>query len=115
MTDAELKKLAVDIVDQKVFGSWMAPDSLIANIFIPLRKGGSDMVPEDVSCLYEYMDKATGMLAHGYPTFFSFKFFTNEERERLVPMIERYRAIKKEFLDVRSSTNRSNITTADTE
>jgi hypothetical protein len=101
MLNEDLKKLAVDIVDHKVFGSWMLPadqPELIAHIFMPLRKS-ADLLPKNVSCLYQYMDKALPMETNGLPTFLNFKYLTNEERERLVPMIERYRLMKQEFLD----------------
>jgi hypothetical protein len=102
MTDDELRILAVDIVDQKVFGSWMLPKTqltLIPNIFLPLGVGGTAKLPEDVSCLYEYLDKSLPMQIDGYPTFLSLRYLTNEDRERLVPMIERYKSMKQKFMN----------------
>ena len=102
MTDEELKVLAVDIVDRRVFGSWMVPKdqpSLIARIFLPLSVGAASKRPGDASCFYEYLDRAMPISVNGYPAFFSFKFLTVEDWERLVPMIERYKSMKQEFLD----------------
>ena len=99
MTNEELKVLAVDIIEQKVLGSWMVPDALVARIFVPLSVGAASKLPEDVSCVYEYLDKSMPMTIENYPTFFSLKFLTTEDRERLVPMIERYKLLKQEFFD----------------
>ena len=101
MTDEELKVLAVDIVDRKVFGSWMVPKdqpSLIASIFIPLSIGAASKLPGNVDSLYEYLHRAMPISVNGYPAFFTFRFLTVEDRERLVPMIERYKSMKQEFL-----------------
>jgi hypothetical protein len=106
MTDDELKILAVDIVDQKVFGSWMLPEaklSLIPNIFLSYGVRGEEKLPDDTSCLYQYFDKALQRLPplDGYPTFLYYQVLTHEDRERLVPMIERYKSMKQEFMNTR--------------
>lgn len=101
MNDDDLKKLAIEIVDGKVFGSWMLPEKdiqLIANVFMPIAVGGSEHLPEDVACLYEYFDKRLDMSINGYPTFLSCKFLTKSEQERIVPMIESYKVMKQKFI-----------------
>ena len=103
MTDDELRTLAVDIVEGKVFGSWMLPEAdlhLIGNVFMPLVLGGAERLPEDASCLYEYLDKRLPLTVNGHPTFLSFRFLTETERQALVPKIRQYRTLKAGFLQV---------------
>ena len=104
MTNEELKILAVDIVDGKVFGSWDVPQELIAAVFVPLQNPKvRARLPEDVSCLYQYKEQAvTTIKDTSTPAFKSFKYLTHQDRERLVPMMERYKSMKQEFIDAQN-------------
>jgi hypothetical protein len=108
----ELKKLAIDIVDGKVFGSWMLSkqeERLIPNIFLPIAVGGSEHLPQDVYGLYEYYDKALPLSVNGKPTFTSCKFITQSDCQTLNPLIEKYNKVKLEFLDDTSSSDSDHV------
>jgi hypothetical protein len=102
MTEQELKQLAVDIVDKKVFGSWMIPEKdkrLLAVIFLPLafRQAG-EKLPEDVWSIYEYIDKASRHKVKDYPTFMTCKYLTGADCAILNPAILEYHDFKTRFL-----------------
>ena len=99
-TDSELRKLALDIVENKVCGSWQLVQddpSMIPSVFMPLALGGT--VPEDAIHVYEYLNKAGPMAVNDWPIFMSCRFILEDENERLKPMIEELEDRKKEFLD----------------
>lgn len=102
MTEPELKKLAADVVEGKVFGSWMLPETdqhLIAAIFLPLAfNDAAGKLPDDVWGVYEYNDKAKKLGVRQYPAFISCKFLTKHDCEMLNPLIQRYTEMKAEFL-----------------
>jgi hypothetical protein len=102
MTEAELKQLAVDVVDGKVFGSWMIPEDdkrLLAVIFLPLAfKQAGEKLPEDVWCMYEYIDKASRHKVKDYPTFMTCKYLTGADCAILNPAILAYHEFKTKFL-----------------
>jgi hypothetical protein len=98
----DLKQLAVDIVDGKVFGSWMIPEAdqhLLAAIFLPFAfKDAKGKLPEDVWGVYEYRDKAKKLGVREYPAFISCKLLTRQDCLVLNPLMERYAAFKTDFL-----------------
>jgi hypothetical protein len=102
MTETELKQLAVDVVDGKVFGSWMIPEEdkrLLAVIFLPLAfRGADEKLPDDVWCMYEYVEKASKHKVKDYPTFMSCKYLTGADCAILNPAILEYHAFKQKFL-----------------
>ncbi len=101
MTETESRILAKDIVEGKVFGSWMLSDKdlrLLPIIFMPLAAGAATQLPDDVSCLYEYRDRAAQQGINGCPVFSSMKFLTHTEREKLVDHIEEYTKIRDAYL-----------------
>lgn len=103
MTNEELKNLALDISEGKVFGSWMIPEEqqerLFPVIFMPLALGAGDKLPDDVWALYEYHDKSGKTSHNGYPNFMSFKFLTKEDVEKLQPMLTQLQEMKRTFLE----------------
>lgn len=105
MTDEELKTLAVDISEGKVFGSWMVPaedaERLMPVIFMPLALGAAEKIQDqDVWGLYEYCDKATRRTVKGYPLFISFKTLSQADCDRLRPLLEKLKKMKEEFLSL---------------
>jgi len=99
MTDGELRLLATDIVEGRVIGSWMIPDEKIPVVFRPLATGGAEKLPDDASCLYEYINKSSVKSIDGYPMFSSMRFLTQSDRQRLTSLIEQYKQLKRDFLD----------------
>jgi hypothetical protein len=103
MTDAELKQLAVDISEGKVFGSWMLPperaQDLMHVVFMPLALGADKTIQEaDVWGVYQYTDKATRTTKDGFPLFMSFKILTKEDCAKLAPLLDKLRQLKQEFM-----------------
>jgi hypothetical protein len=100
MTD--LKQLAIDVVEGRVFGSWMLPEQdqhLIAAIFLPLAfKDASGKLPDDVWGVYEYHDKAKKQKVRDYPGFTTCKFLTQQDCDKLIPLIHHYTDFKSLFL-----------------
>ena len=103
---AELKKLAVDIVEGKVFGTWNIPSydqHLVPLIFVPLSfmdaKQLKKLKRRKVVHVYEYLDKAAPKTVNGYPIFFSFRLLKKRDWKRLVRYVKRFEKMKKEFLE----------------
>ena len=90
-TDEELKKIAMDIVDDKIFTSDMVRNpSEIGMVFMPVLLGGLKDMDEDkkkdVRVLFEYYSEAMPRGINGYPTFPSVQILFKEE----VPIIQKY-------------------------
>jgi hypothetical protein len=97
----EIKQLAIDVVEGKVFGSWMIPPkdlALLERIFMPLALTPTDALPKDISVVYEYRDKVAPLGINGYPVFFSFHYLNGEERELLTQEMNLYQKLKQQFL-----------------
>lgn len=96
-TDEELKKIAKDILDEKIFTDRHIRDkNLISSIFMVVHFLGA--IPKDstahkaaeieddyqdimnnLGMLYEYYDKANHMSINSYPTFFSVRMLNKED------------------------------------
>jgi len=97
-TDAELRQLAADAVEGRVFGSWMVGDTAsLPLVFMPLALGAQ--LPKDTQHVYEYLEKAGPRGINGYPSFFSFHVLVKDEAERLQPLIDELVEQKKAFLE----------------
>lgn len=83
MTATDLQQLAIDISNEKVFGSWMIPKehlSSIATVFMPLAFKGHQKLPENVWALYEYYNKAGKLRTiSNLPVFLSMKYLTEKD------------------------------------
>lgn len=98
-TKEELKQLAMDIIDGKVFGSWMIKDlSDIPMVFMVSVFMKKKDIPKDLAHFYEYNDKAGRMSVNGMPCFFSAHILLKKEAEKLQPLINEYREQKEKFL-----------------
>jgi len=96
-----LKKLAVDVVDGKVFGSWMVyPSDLLTTlplIFIPLSLMKER--PEDAAVLYEYYERQLPECVGKYPQFASMKYLTQSQLIELVDHMRNYNILKSQFTE----------------
>lgn len=115
MTDEELRQLAVDVEDGKVFGSWMIPeehlDVQLPIVFLPFYWGAAEKIKDqDVSVIYEYVDRTKRKTPNGYPVFTSFRTLTKEECDKLGKLITRLRQIKQAFLalEIKEDNNDEN-------
>jgi hypothetical protein len=107
MKEQELKQLAIDIMEGRVFGSWNVKDweHDLGCVFmvIPLM---NEPLPEDTAHVYEYYDKAGPVSMNGMPTFFSMKILLKDDAEKLMPMIETLEKQRKEFLGKESDSEK---------
>lgn len=101
MSPADIKQLAIDVVEGKVFGSWMIPPEdldLLERIFMPLALAKTEELPDDISVVYEYRSKASGLAINGYSVFLSFHYLGQSDRELLVKEMDLYQKFKTQFL-----------------
>lgn len=97
MTEAELRQLAIDIMDGRVFGTWNVQDPRdIGMVFMTLAFGAR--IPACVAQLYEYLDKAGPRSINGMPSFFSCRLLSRKMWFRLVPMLAELERQREEFL-----------------
>lgn len=102
-TEQELKQLAIDIVEGKIFGTWnLRNQNEVSMVFMATMFLDSDqskkLIEDDVIHLYEYMDKAGPRSINGMPMFFSANYLTGAEFDILLPLIEQYKESKEAFL-----------------
>lgn len=105
-TDEEIRKLALDIVEGQVFGSWMVLPTethVIGSVFMVLALSGKEyaesLARRKVVHVYEYLDKAGPRTINGYPTFMSHHELTEDDIDKLQPLLERLQKQRKEFLE----------------
>jgi hypothetical protein len=105
MSDDEIRRLAVDVCEGRVFGTWNIPECdarLVGSIFLPVGLGAlAEMPAEEIDRfgeIYEYMDKAGERAINGYPMFFSMRLLEKDDATALREEIGRYRAMKAEFV-----------------
>ena len=106
MDEKELKQLAIDISENKVFGTFHMNKCEIANlstVFIPVvfmsdeqRKESSD---NNIVHFYEYYDKAGPRSVNGMPCFFSMFNIKEEEWKKAIKFINEYKIKVDSFLD----------------
>ena len=106
MEDKELRQLAIDISENKVFGTFCMNKCEIAHmgaVFMPLMflndKQKKEMSDNKVVHLYEYYDKAGPRSINGMPCFFSFAQINKDDWEKIVKYIKKYEIKVKSFLN----------------
>lgn len=105
-TDEELRQLAVDIIDGKVFTSDMIRETDLSRsltfVFFPLlfleQKDKDELIADNAVVFYEYYDKAGLRGMNGYPIFMSFAYLTRDESNRCNVFFEEYLKIKETFM-----------------
>lgn len=88
-SDEELKQLAVDIVDGKVWTDRHGADS-----FLIAKLAG---LPAGTWMIYEYLTQAGPLAVNGCPTFLSCRIVWKEESEKLIKYFDEYKALKDSF------------------
>lgn len=102
-TDSELRQLALDIVEGRVFTSWDLPTegTMYAAIFVAL-----DMLTRrqmlhletHAGLIYEYRNKAASKGINGYPMFFSFQWLRKAETALVADYIRELETQRRQFL-----------------
>ena len=106
-SDAELKQLAMDIVDGKVFTDKHIPDNqqhMLTRVFIPLMLGGLEQINQDglldnVGMIYEYYSEAGPRGINGMPIFMSFRYLTVADAKRTFEFYDDYLKLKASFYE----------------
>jgi hypothetical protein len=105
-TDDELKQIAIDILEGRIFTDQMVREldkngPIIGSIFMPLLWGALKDTPEeelkDIAIIYEYLDKAAPRSVNGYPTFFSFCIMGRDDFEVMYEFGKAYKKMRTDF------------------
>jgi len=106
MDEKELRQLALDVAENKVFGTFHLREheqGLVGNIFMPIlfmdEKQHKDMKEKDIFHIYEYNTEAGPRSVNGCPIFFSMRMISKKDWIQCVKYIEQYRARKESFLN----------------
>jgi len=102
-TYPELKQLALDISDGRVFGTWMIREGdlhLLGLIFMLLQFLNEEDRKEKPAAIYEYYTEAGHQGINGYPIFWSCCYLNQEEVDQLQPMLELIDEQKQQFLEM---------------
>ncbi len=106
MDDKELKQLAIDIVEQKVFGTFHMNKCEIAHlssVFMPLlfidKKQSEKLTAKKIVHLYEYYSEALPVGVNGMPCFMSMRNIVQKDWQKIVRYIAEYKIKVKSFLD----------------
>ena len=97
-TDEQLKDIAMDILNEKIFTSrHLSHDSsLIPMVFLPLALMKEEQIEgfKNVKTIFEYYNKASSRGINGYPCFMSCETLTKKEDEKV---LNYYKVFKEEM------------------
>jgi hypothetical protein len=106
MDDKELKQLAIDISEGKVFGTFHMNEHQMSNmscVFMPLvfmkEEQRQELIDKKVAHFYEYIDQAGPRSVNGMPCFFSMRNISQDDWSKVVKYIKEYESRVKTFLD----------------
>jgi len=113
MTNEELKRLAEDICENRVFTDRHINEKdaeLTPMIFMPLGLGALSTIDldnvqvkkkrkeiDEMAMIYEYISEAGPRGINGYPCFFSMKVLTKSDWPKFVEYIKAYQAFKENY------------------
>lgn len=111
-TDAELKELAVGIIDGKYFSTIGMPESdfhFLSVIFMPLAFMNEELVnqvrEDDPVVFYADMSHRLQRSVNGYPIFQEVGMILRSEWKRFVTLYNEYSNLKREYLDKKNQTS----------
>jgi hypothetical protein len=107
-----LRALALDIVEGKVFGSWAVrnPNTDLTLVFMVLLFCKKEDFPEDIGAIYEYMNLAGPRAINGMPMFTSCRFLTQAEYKEVCEYIQEIKKIRQSFLQPQESNDEKSQT-----
>lgn len=101
ISDEELKQLAIDIAEEKVFTSDSVKDDYLDMVFMPLlflnNAQRKDLAEKKPAFFYEYIDRASPRSVNGMPCFMSFRYLPSSDLKRLNEFYTRYVGSIKEW------------------
>lgn len=102
-TDQELKKLAIDIADGKIFTDRHLRDinqlSMVFMILALMEENDYNSFIHEVGLIYEYMSEAGPMSINGMPIFMSVRRLSIEEAQKVDSFYKEYMSFKEGFLN----------------
>ncbi len=103
MSDRELRALALDAVEGRLYGTWMCANSDEMRASFPIlglvdQEWFEGMKARNVVHFYEKMDKAAPIGVNGKPMFFSAHALTQSNFERLASLINMLLEQRRQFL-----------------
>lgn len=105
VTPPNLRALALDIVEGKVFGSWQLhnPAKELSMVFLALLFANKEDTPTDIGAVYEYMSSAGVGSINGYPIFYSCRFLTMQQYKDVCEYAKEAREHRKSFLETNAT------------
>lgn len=99
-----LKQLAVDITEGKVFGSWEIIEqdfsATLPLVFFPLAFGALEKLTEEPVVFYEYYKNQYPVATPGkYPQFPTVKYLTEAQLGKVLEHMSAYQTMKQSFLE----------------
>lgn len=105
MTPEELRGLAVDVVDGRVFTSDQVETEMLRSVFMAVHFMNQETIdkwenePENApALLYEYISEAGPMAINGYPVFTSFRILLAADTALFRKYVQEYLAMRKQFV-----------------
>jgi hypothetical protein len=100
-TDEELKQIAVDLYDGKIFSdhhfrSDVDAQSMFGSVFMAFIL--SNVSVKDIAFVYEYLDKAGTHSINGYPIFLSCRYLYKDDAKRMFGFYDEYKKLKDSFM-----------------
>jgi hypothetical protein len=98
-SEEELRKLAVDYVEGKIFTNFhlrQHDQDLLGMIFMPLILGAASFA-QDAWMVFEYYDQAGPRGVNGYPIFFSVRKIIQKDAPAFRHYVTEYEEMKKKF------------------
>ncbi|MFN5249916.1 MAG: hypothetical protein ACK5DE_02630 [Bacteroidota bacterium] len=101
VTTPNLRELALDIVEGKVFGSWQLrnPERELSMVFMVLLFAKKEDLPTDIGAVYEYLHHASKQCINGMPIFYSCRFLTMQQYKDVCDYVKEAREHRKSFLE----------------
>lgn len=100
-TDAELEKLAWDVIGGQVFGTWSHPDAgrlcFMVLMFLD-NEMREAMRAAKIAQVYEYIDKAGPRSINGMPSFMSMQMLDEDDTKKLFERCQQIDKLKAERL-----------------
>lgn len=95
-----LRSVALEITEGKIFGSWQLanPDIELRLVFMVLTFCKKEDMPEDAYVVYEYMANAGPGAINGLPIFYSCYFLSKADFEEVSGYVEDIKKFKQSFL-----------------
>lgn len=102
-TDEELRKIAMDIGEGRIFSDrHLRSSNDIKSVFMVLNLMDKDtlekFLKDEPAFIYEYLDKASERMCNGMPSFLSLQYLNKVETKRMLELFNEYKKTKESFL-----------------